>query len=406
MMTAAPPQQTLSRLLNPIGSTNQETTFVIPAIGNGILRNDVVLHFGVVVTRATNKYPTYNPLSGAYAMVSEITIQDAEGRRLYNVKNADRYCQTALLGLSASCTLDVLGETALTQRSVQARDVSATGGQLYTQAAQDWPTENPNTTARVALDLRRIVSLFASEIPLAALRELRITILWQQTVNNVFTKNAATAMSVDRPQLTYSVRVGGPPPPETLQLVYEEPLSMMNALAANSAMGAASAQLPMGGGGMRATRVIFALTIDPTGTDPVPPASAPTLDKTTRLNVIVNGRPLYPTVGLAPHALLNESDRAFGPWSLPVCAFTPGLDLINSPGGSANALSGAQTFYGFGLKPIPVLAGSIVNCLQLDSSGIYLVVSGRTEDIARTVYGWLMVPRVLSIANGMVAGFV
>jgi hypothetical protein len=130
------------------------------------------------------------------------------------------------------------------------------------------------------------------------------------------------------------------------------------------------------------------------------------LDKTTRLNVIVNGRPLYPTVGLAPHALLNESDRAFGPWSLPVCAFTPGLDLINSPGGSANALSGAQTFYGFGLKPIPVLAGSIVNCLQLDSSGIYLVVSGHTENIARTVYGWLMFPLVLSIANGMVAGFV
>jgi len=99
--------QTLSRLLDPISSTNSQSVFVIPANGSAQLKNDLMLHVGATITIAQGAIPTYNALLGGYALLREIQILDQNGRSLYHLKNAAQFSNLMLLRSSASYNYDL-----------------------------------------------------------------------------------------------------------------------------------------------------------------------------------------------------------------------------------------------------------------------------------------------------------
>jgi len=409
MANAQPPPavQTLSRLLDPITSTSSQTVFIIPKNGSAKLKSDVMLHVGCTVTiQAANppNHPTYDKTLGGYALLQEIQLLDGQGRSLYHLKNAARFAALTLLRSPVSYNFDIGHDRELTQRQPRfegqtwnpANGTSAqNGGRLQNINPADYPTDNAQTTARVALNLSGLCSLLQNEIPLSALGELRVVITWQTNVAMMFSPSAVTSNPVIvQPQLTYSLLTNGQieAPDMSLQLMYEEPLAQSNFLPNV----AGTVSLPMGGSGQRATRFAAMMVANSAGAVVASPVA---INDTVLIRL--NNKPLYPQPLKWGSAWL-ESDRAFGPLSLPLnCWFANAQNNISN----GVSVTDTQTIYGFSLKQLMSEPGSLVNCTVLDQSGLYFEVN-RAAGAAMNVFGYLFVPRVLTIKGGEVQSLI
>nr|WP_281722908.1 hypothetical protein [Nitrosomonas nitrosa] len=371
--------QILSRVADPITSTNSLAVFHIKPEADALLRGDVRIHFGFTITTTAGNYAPFNKELGAWAAIKEIRILDGSGYRLWHLREADRYAAWQLLRMSSSATRDVEFELS---RNQSAFSVYSAG--FHVMKTNDNLTANASTTARVMLNLSRLCDLFSSALPLQRMGGMRIEIEWHTTAARIFSNSGVvTAFAPSEPQLSYSLLLS-PLVVEKMaaevQIKYTEPRLTVQGVGLNPA----DASLPLGGAG-EAVNTIITQLVTAAGAYTAPDGA------TSAVNLTVNGKKLFPVnldrggqCATTPIAAGTDAFMPVGGWyPLP----TNTLGLTN--------FAGHKAFWAVDLRPMQNAPPSVVNSTKIDSSGVYYNISA--TQAATTLYAYMVESRVVKV---------
>mgnify|MGYP001391766949 CR=1 FL=1 len=389
----------MNRLAKPISHDDSQSEFLIKPEGESLLMQDVFLICGAAgATPAAGA--RYKDIGGGWSLIRELRIVDTQGRTLTQVKEANRLAAMYVnLRERPSYALAVENELSCVRSSLQA---ISTGKFEKLNTDQVAITDSTATTAKVALNLRRLVDLLDRKmLPLWRLGEVRLIIRWETLAARIFT-DVTGAVTIARPELAYTLLLA----PELtgrfqqeFELGFVEPELSTNAIAAITA-GTANYSIPLGFQGAPLQKLLITLT----RTDEVDSFYSRQIYQ-SMFNAVINGQKLYPQdlLGGAQHC---EFDRAFGPLGLPA----GGWYKLDEDTLAGQGISDQFAYRGFDLRVVPTSDFDFANATFVDHSGVtlnfqrtYLAgAGGPNTNNPMTFYVWGFRNRVIKVgASGV-----
>jgi hypothetical protein len=410
--------QAYVRLIDPVATNSQQTTFVIQPSGqNAFLRPDVKIHFGATATPqgAPDLGCVWRRSLGAYAALDTITITDERGAQLVYLRQAARYAHWKLTARPPSTAWDLDNEISGVARGITQNycaDVANVANAVFgSQERQYKITGTAATTAFATLDLSMIVDFLGrSMIPLQRTGPLTITIAWTQSAATMFSQaandllpTAYTNPVIVSPQLSYTIfnsaALANALPAEIAWAYTMPELSAQPFAGAN-----AQETIQLGFSNMRVSALLFSAALD--AIDYIHAASLAGV----QLNLVYGGRNFWPSnIGAA--SLIGETTAAAGNMltlqpgshhSLITFGAGPPVsinadDTVNHLAGGLSAAAHCMIDLRQQLKSVP---GSVNNCAITDNTGINMLLT--TSAGAGRIYAFAIRERVAVISkNGI-----
>lgn len=397
----------LTRVQDPVSSTNSQTVFHIDAEGDGMLRGDVMLHAAFTVTQGTNG-ARWRPALGGFAAINSIALYDSRGQTICNVREAARWAHFQLTRHSASTAADLDFQLSLVKRQIYLPYVASAAGIANAGFASSPDrgavTANSATTATFSLPLAMLLDpLKQGMLPLSRMGgRLRLVINWETNVGKMFcalandaTASDATAPVVSYAQLSYTLLQSDQlfkSLPPTIDFNFQTP-ELASAPLANAA--GVVQNLPLGLNNQKLSKLVL-------GAQNTATAYIHAINLTNlTLQILVNGRSWWPQA-VGPASVLGETVAAVGELALPPGAHHQQIafngtnmsasDTVLHAAGTSTAAWTVVDCRTIKSAPEP----SMANALSVDNAGVQLRLS-TTNGFAGTLFAFGVAEKTMVI---------